>query len=210
MDGQSLDSLTAAVAPVVMVSAAGLLFNGVQAKNLHLSDRIRAPRRRCGTRSSRPPAGHRCWANWPCSTPASDSANGRSTSSTSLSLCFILTSLLLASTLWIGPPALPALITAVFLLGVAVLVVALGLEFCGDGHCLEDHRHRNPGRPARRRAAGRGRRPWTGRDPLTSTGAADSPALRPRSREGRTRGGGSSRRRGVVVAIGASRTSGTS
>jgi ribosome recycling factor len=41
MGPQSVDILTTAVAPIVMVSAAGLLFNGVQAKNLHLSDRIR-------------------------------------------------------------------------------------------------------------------------------------------------------------------------
>jgi hypothetical protein len=34
--------LTTAVAPIVLVSAAGLLFNGMQTKNLHLSDRIRA------------------------------------------------------------------------------------------------------------------------------------------------------------------------
>ena len=42
LDVQSFDSLTAAIAPVVMVSATGLIFNGVQAKNLRLSDRIRA------------------------------------------------------------------------------------------------------------------------------------------------------------------------
>jgi len=34
-------TLTAAVAPIVLVSAAGLLLNGMQTKNLHLSDRIR-------------------------------------------------------------------------------------------------------------------------------------------------------------------------
>ncbi len=34
MDAQGLPGLTAPVAPVLMVSAAGLLFNGVQAKNL--------------------------------------------------------------------------------------------------------------------------------------------------------------------------------
>jgi hypothetical protein len=35
MDTSNLESLTGAVAPLVMVSAAGLLFNGVQTKNLH-------------------------------------------------------------------------------------------------------------------------------------------------------------------------------
>src|SRR5437879_6082522 len=41
VEPQSLQGLTSAVAPVVMVSAAGLLFNGVQTKHFHLSDRIR-------------------------------------------------------------------------------------------------------------------------------------------------------------------------
>src|SRR5262245_56223984 len=42
MDPESVQLLTSAVAPVVMVSAAGLLFMGMQAKNLHLADRVRA------------------------------------------------------------------------------------------------------------------------------------------------------------------------
>jgi len=41
MGVQHVDLITSAVAPIVMVSAAGLLFMGVQTKNLHLSDRIR-------------------------------------------------------------------------------------------------------------------------------------------------------------------------
>jgi hypothetical protein len=128
VDGQSLDSLTAAVAPVVMVSAAGLLFNGVQAKNLHLSDRIRAlaemrhpgltPTRRTQVLGQLALFHTRIrLSQW-------------SLDFIYLAiLCFILPSLLLASRLWIGPPVLPALITAIFLLGVAVLVVALGLDF---------------------------------------------------------------------------------
>ena len=43
MDAQNLEPLTSAVAPVVMVSAAGRLFNGVQANHLHLSDRNSRP-----------------------------------------------------------------------------------------------------------------------------------------------------------------------
>ena len=42
MPADTLPLITAAVAPVVMVSAAGLLFLGIQTKNLHLADRIRA------------------------------------------------------------------------------------------------------------------------------------------------------------------------
>jgi hypothetical protein len=42
MDLQGTESLTSAVAPIVLVSAAGLLSNGIHAKNLHLADRLRA------------------------------------------------------------------------------------------------------------------------------------------------------------------------
>ena len=37
--------------------------------------------------------------------------------------------LLLASGLWIGPPVLPIVITLIFAIGVALLIVALMLEF---------------------------------------------------------------------------------
>ena len=42
METQTFQVITSAVAPIVMVSAAGLLYTGVQAKNLHLADRLRA------------------------------------------------------------------------------------------------------------------------------------------------------------------------
>ncbi len=133
MDPQSLQGLTAAVAPVVMVSAAGLLFNGIATKNLHLSDRIRAlaaVARHAGTTAQRrrqiaselPLFGRRVrLSQW------------------SLGMiyvaivCFVLTSLLLASGLWIGPPVLPIVITVIFVVGVALLVVPLGLEFVEMG-----------------------------------------------------------------------------
>jgi Protein of unknown function (DUF2721) len=41
METSTVDVIAAAVAPIVMVSAAGLLFIGVQTKNLHLADRVR-------------------------------------------------------------------------------------------------------------------------------------------------------------------------
>lgn len=129
MDGQSLDSLTAAVAPVVMVSAAGLLFNGVQAKNLHLSDRIRALAAEMRHPELTPTRRTQVLGQLALFHTRIRLSQWSLDFIYLAILCFILTSLLLASTLWIGPPALPALITAVFLLGVAVLVVALGLEF---------------------------------------------------------------------------------
>jgi hypothetical protein len=39
---QSLQFITSALAPVIMVSASGLLFSGIQAKHLHSADRMRA------------------------------------------------------------------------------------------------------------------------------------------------------------------------
>ena len=41
METSTVDVIATAVAPIVMVSAAGLLFIGVQTKNLHLADRAR-------------------------------------------------------------------------------------------------------------------------------------------------------------------------
>jgi uncharacterized protein DUF2721 len=129
MDTVSLQGLTTAVAPVVMVSAAGLLFNGVQTKNLHLSDRIRG-----------------LLAEW--RDADTDPARRRQIvtelvffrrrirlSQWSLEMiygaivCFVVTSLLLASSLWIGPRVLPIVITSIFVVGVALLIVALMLEF---------------------------------------------------------------------------------
>jgi len=44
-------------------------------------------------------------------------------------LCFVGTSLLLASAFGVGSTVLPGVITGVFLMGVALLIVALVLEF---------------------------------------------------------------------------------
>jgi hypothetical protein len=41
MEASTAEVITTSVAPIVMVSAAGLLVLGIQTKNLHLSDRVR-------------------------------------------------------------------------------------------------------------------------------------------------------------------------
>jgi hypothetical protein len=129
MDASSLESLTSAIAPVVMVSAAGLLFNGIQTKNLHLSDRIRslaAEQRDPTTTADRQ-------AQLRAQLPLFDERFRLSQKSLEIIyvaiLCFVVTSLLLAATLWITPGALRIIVTIVFLAGVAALIVALGLEF---------------------------------------------------------------------------------
>ena len=136
MDPQSLQGLTSAVAPVVMVSAAGLLFNGVQTKNLHLSDRIRALA--AETRHAETTGERRrqiaselplFWRRIRLSQWSLDMIYVAI-------VCFVLTSLLLASGLWIGPSVLPIVITMIFVLGVALLIVALALEFVEMGISL--------------------------------------------------------------------------
>jgi len=129
MDSLGIQGLTTAVAPIVLVSAAGLLYTGVQTKSLRLADRIRAL-----TAELRNPA-----------TTADRRRQFRDQlphfarrirlSRQSLELlyiampCFVVTSLLLASTLWVGPAEFPIVITIVFVTGVLLLILALGLEF---------------------------------------------------------------------------------
>lgn len=129
MEPYTTQVLTSAVAPIVMVSASGLLFNGLQTKSLHLSDRIRALMSE--SRSEQTTAARRQevteqivlflkrmrlnqWALQLLYVAI---------------LCFVATSLLLASTSWTGTPGLLLLTTGVFIGGVCLLIVALLCEF---------------------------------------------------------------------------------
>ena len=132
METQTYQVITSAVAPVVMVSAAGLLFTGVQAKNLHLADRLRA-----------------LMSEYRTLTSGSAHQQRRDQIAAQLGLfrrriglsqralefiylamvIFVVTSLLIASTPWIGGNAPPTLTAVVFVVGVGLLLVALVLEF---------------------------------------------------------------------------------
>ncbi len=130
MGPESLPPITTAVAPVVMVSAAGLLFIGVQSKNLHLADRIRALA-----------AEYRALAP----APAAEDRRGQIADQLRLFeqrlrlsqralellylaiICFVLTSFLLASTVWLG--VLARTTVTIFVLGVALLLMALVVQF---------------------------------------------------------------------------------
>ncbi len=129
MGPQSVDILTTAVAPIVMVSAAGLLFNGVQAKNLHLSDRIRGLMVEVRNSATPPDRRQQVIAQL----AYFDRRMRLSQHALELIyiaiLCFVLTSLLLATVLWAGVPVLPVVIAAIFVVGVGVLIGALVLEF---------------------------------------------------------------------------------
>ena len=129
MGPDALSTLTSAVAPVVMVSAAGLLFTGVQAKNLHLADRIRdltSERRLATTAASR---------RQQISDQLPLFRRRVTLSQRSLNMlfvaifCFVATSLLLASSLWVGLRVLPLITTTVFASGLVVLVGALVFQF---------------------------------------------------------------------------------
>jgi len=132
MGVQHVDLITSAVAPIVIVSAAGLLFMGVQTKNLHLSDRIRT-----------------LMAEYRALTPKpADEARRQQIlqqvvlfnrrirlSQRSLELlyiaivCFVLTSLFLAAAPWVGRFFMPVGTAGVFVAGVVFLLLALLMEY---------------------------------------------------------------------------------
>jgi Flp pilus assembly protein TadB len=132
MEPQSIPVITSAVAPIVMVSAAGLLFMGIQAKNIHLSDRIRALTTE-----------YRAF-------PATATERERRhqivdqlrlferrvrLSQRALELlylaivCFVTTSLLLPAATWLGGRLHTVAIAGIFVVGVALLLSALIVEF---------------------------------------------------------------------------------
>jgi hypothetical protein len=133
----TVTALTSAVAPVVMVSAAGLLFMGVQAKNLHLADRIRALMSEYRSPETTDPRRAQLMAQLRLFHRRIRLSQWALDMIYVAILCFVLTSLLLASALWFGPPVVPVIIVVIFALGVAVLVLALVLEFVEMSLALE-------------------------------------------------------------------------
>lgn len=129
MDAQSFQSLTAVVAPIVLVSAAGLLFNGMQTKNLHISDRIRALNAELRGSVITDDRRRQVMAQM----PFFDRRIRLSQRALELLyiaiLCFVVTSLVLAVALWIAPMILTLIVTTLFAGGVILLIVALMLEF---------------------------------------------------------------------------------
>ena len=129
MTPDALSTLTSAVAPVVMVSAAGLLLTGVQAKNLHLADRIRSLTAERRLRTTEETRRAQIGEQLPLLLRRVRLSQWSLNMLYVAIFCFVVTSLLLASSLWIGLRMLPVITTMVFAAGVAVLVVALVLEF---------------------------------------------------------------------------------
>ena len=132
MNPESLQMLTSAVAPVVMVSAAGLLLMGMQAKNLHLADRVRALTAESRALPSDPTQEprRRQIADQLVLFRRRVTLSQRALECIYLSIvCFVVTSLLLL----LATVAMPVIATHgvvfIFLLGVILLLAALALEF---------------------------------------------------------------------------------
>jgi hypothetical protein len=132
MEPKTLESIGAAVAPVVMVSAAGLLLLGIQTKNLHLADRLRGlttEYRALGEDARDAERGRQIRAQLPLF------ARRIRLTQRSLELlyvsvvCFVMTSLVLASGPWLSGALVPVLAAGLFLGGVALLLLALLVEF---------------------------------------------------------------------------------
>jgi Na+/melibiose symporter-like transporter len=132
MEPQTLPVITSAVAPIVMVSAAGLLFMGLQSKNLHLADRIRALT-----------AEYRASPATPAELERRQQIvdqlrlfqrrirlSQRALELIYLSIvCFVTTSLLLPAVTWLGGRVQTLAVAGLFVLGVALLLTALIVEF---------------------------------------------------------------------------------
>jgi uncharacterized protein DUF2721 len=132
MEVSTVDVIATAVAPIVMVSATGLLFIGVQTNNIHLADRARGlitehrKAIRCKDRGRREAVTAQILLferRIRLSQRALELLCGAIVS-------FVMTTLLLAVTPWMGHTAVPSPVTAgIFILGIGCLLLALVLEF---------------------------------------------------------------------------------
>ena len=129
MEPATADVIATAVAPIVMVSAAGLLFIGIQTKNLHLADRIRDL-----LREYRAAGGPESMARREAirAQLALFEKRVRTTQRALESLyvaifCFVATAMLLAATPWFGRT--PLIAGAVFTVGIAFVLAAIVFEF---------------------------------------------------------------------------------
>ena len=132
MELQSLQVISSAIAPVVMVSAAGLLFMGVQAKNLHLSDRMRAlmvEYRTLGTAPVHQERREQIVAQLVLFKKRIRLSQRALEFLYLAVFCFVMTSLFLASESFMAPLVTPAVTAAIFVLGVSFLLLALLFEF---------------------------------------------------------------------------------
>jgi len=132
MEMQSLQFITSALAPVVMVSASGLLFNGIQAKHLHSADRLRAlmtEYRGLDKDASRQERREQIIKQVALFRRRMWLSQHALESIYIAVVCFVITSLFLASETFMLGVITPHLTAAMFILGVVFLLLALFLEF---------------------------------------------------------------------------------
>jgi len=132
MELQSLQVISSAIAPVVMVSASGLLFMGVQAKNLHLSDRMRAlmtEYRSLGTDLAHQERREQIVAQLVLFTKRLWLSQRALEFLYFAVFCFVMTSLFLAWESFMAQLVPPTITATIFVLGVSFLLLALLFEF---------------------------------------------------------------------------------
>jgi len=113
-----------------MVSAAGLLFVGVQTKNLHLADRVRNLMREYRETGSNDRERRQAISAQVVLFEKRIRLSQRALESLyGAIVCFVMTTLLLAVAPWTGQTAVPNTLTGgIFILGIAGLLIALFLE----------------------------------------------------------------------------------
>src|SRR3989441_12524472 len=130
MEAATADATPTAVAPIVMVSAGGLMFTGIQTENLHLADRTRDLTR--GPRAAGgPDAAVRREAIRAQITLFEKRLRTSQHALESIYLaifCFVATAMLLATAPWLGRATMVGA-GAVFTLGIAFVLLAIVLEF---------------------------------------------------------------------------------
>ncbi|HEV8673714.1 MAG TPA: DUF2721 domain-containing protein [Methylomirabilota bacterium] len=132
MDTPNLPLITSAVAPVVMVSAAGLLFMGMQTKNLHLADRVRAlmvEYRGLGSSAAETERRDRIVQQLRLFEVRVRLSQRALELLYAAIVCFVLTSLLLAAGAWSTSEVLTVASAGIFVVGVGLLLTALIMEF---------------------------------------------------------------------------------
>ena len=131
MDAATADVITTAVAPIVMVSASGLLFIGIQNKNLALADRLRNLTREYRTELGAGSSDRRenIRAQLALFEKRLRTSQHALESLYVAIFCFVATAMLLAATPWLGRmPVLPVA-GALFTIGIAFVLLAIVLEF---------------------------------------------------------------------------------
>jgi hypothetical protein len=131
MEAPTAEVITTAVAPIVMVSAAGLLVLGIQTKNLHLADRVRQLTQELRGAPGGATARRQAIDAQLVLFERRVRLTHRSLELLYVSIfCFVATALALAAAPWVArSTAGVPVIAGLFTLGIVLLLLAIVLEF---------------------------------------------------------------------------------